>query len=205
MNKTAGLLIALSLAVGPGALAFGAPHGRNSDAYVLARGTNSTMSGSLEDLERLHDRYKTPYLWFRRNGRAYVVLDTKVIDAAEALFAPVRQLSDREEAIASREEALDREEEALDAEQDGVDADEDDFSDEGAGPADAARQEALRQRQKALSDRHADLARRQRDLSRKERALDQEEEKLDAAAEASLGTLMDRAVRDGVATPAESR
>ena len=188
-----------------GTAALGAPHGRNTDAYVLARGASSTMSGSLEDLERLQSRYKTPFLWFRRDGHAYVIQDPKVIDQANALFEPVRRLAPRQEDIASREQVLDREEESLDTEQDAIDSEQDEFEEEDAPPVDSARREALRQQQKALSARQSDLGRRQRDLAREEKALDEEEEKLDAAAEVSLWKLMDASVRDGVAAPAESR
>jgi bla regulator protein BlaR1 len=198
MNKTAGLLVTLTLAAAPATVGLGAPHRHNTDGYVLMRGSSSTISGSMEDFERLQRQYRVPFLWFRRNGSAYVIQDPKVIDQAEALFEPVRRLAPRQEEIASREEALDREEEALDAEQDSIDAEQDEDSDEDAPVADPAREEALRKQQKELGARQSDLA-------REERALDDEEERLDAAAEASLWQLMDRAVTDGAATPAEAR
>jgi len=192
----------LALLSAPALLA--APHSpdRAGDAYVLVHGGTSTMSGSLDELSGLRERYASPFLWFRRAGRTYVISDKRVIARAEALFEPVRRLEPEQEEVSRLEASLDEEEEALDREAERLDVareDADDASDEAVD--DAADDTALDTARHALDARRAELRTRQSEAERREHDLDLREEALERDAERDLWKLLDASIADGAAVP----
>jgi len=201
-----GVLAFLAAALPALATAFPRPEGSTArDSYVLSRDHTTMISGSLEKGLDLRARYGSAFLWFRRNGREYVVRDPRIVDEAAKLFEPLRKLEPDQHAVAGRVEALDREEEVFDREQEDLDADAEDL-DQAPEDADVSEREAeLERRQESLSQRRSELAERQREVAKREEALDLEEEHLEEAAEASLWKLIDRTIRDATAAPAPAR
>jgi hypothetical protein len=165
------------------------------DAYVLSRtGGNSSMNVSVEDLKALRSRFSEDFLWFRRNGKEYVISDPAVIDEAERCFDPLRPLRRQQEALGDRDRVLDREEEALDRKHDAlVDADHD------------TREARLDERRRDVETRLRAIREQQRDLEREERILDEREEALEKVAEARLDRLIDDALRRDLARPLTGR
>jgi bla regulator protein blaR1 len=179
-----------------------APHSsaRSGDAYVLVHGGATTMSGSFGDLAALRSKHASPFLWFRRSGRRYLISDARVIARAEALFDPLRALEPEQEETSRLEAALDEEEEALDREEERLDLAREDLDDDSAGSgAEAAEVAALDRGRHALDARRAELRPRQAAVERRERDLERREEALEREAERGLWRLLDASVADGSA------
>ncbi len=194
------LVLGLLLAVP----AFGSPRSETSDAYVLQRGTQTSVSGSLDDLERLRHKFAGDFLWFRRSGTEYVIQDPDRISEADGLFDTLEALSPEQRGLERQEAALDREEESIDSERDEIEAEREELNvpDESVedGEAEAAardREAELDEREHSLDERSRELRGRQRALSSEEHRLDAREEELERAAEAKLWQLLDRSIGDG--------
>jgi len=190
------------LLLGAATAVLAAPRSETADAYVLQRGSHTSISGSLDDLERLRRRFGTDFLWFRRGGAEYVIRDSALITEAETLFSPLEEVSAEQEKLSGKESELDREEEALDSERDDVDADRDelDSADESAADADADAREAeaaIDEREQTVQEKTRDLRSRQRDLEAEDRRLEAREDELERAAESKLWQLLDATVADG--------
>src|SRR5262245_31099340 len=81
----------------------GAPRNETSDAYVLQRGSQTSVTGSLDDLEHLRRKFSGDFLWFRRSGSEYVIKDPDSIAEAEDLFSPLEAISRDQEELSRRE------------------------------------------------------------------------------------------------------
>ena len=202
--RHAAALMALSLL--PGVLA-AAPDptptlegARAGDAYILAVG-DKWMSGAmdLDDLVRMRGRQAGDFLWFRRGGKTYRVLDAVTLGKAEELFAPVRALEPEFEELRRKERRLDDRENELDREEELIEEDLEDFdADEEAGlPVDGGIRRNLETRREAVRARMRELQKEQRALESVERGLDTREESLEAEAEAKLWKLIDAAIASG--------
>jgi len=164
---------------------------RGGDAYAFVIDEN-TLNGSVSvrDLDSIMRRFPGQYLWLRRNGREYVVLDRKRFDEGRRLFDASdpkrRSLEAAHRNVARREKELDREIDGLEE------------SDAGdVGELDAA----SRQGRDELDARRRALEEESRALEAKEQALDRESDAIDRAAEARLWALVDRWIADGTARP----
>lgn len=202
MSKSASLVLATLLALPLVGTGIAAPSGTGQpdDAYVLSRGHSSSSNGTLEELRDLRRRYSGDFLWFRRAGREYLVRDPRLLGEAAALFDPLRELEPEQTALARKQDALGREEEALDREQDDLEREAEAASEKTRGSASKTHSAPERQ-QRALAERQADLARRQRVLDDEEQGIDRRQERLEKAAEARLWKLIERSIREGVASP----
>jgi multidrug efflux pump subunit AcrA (membrane-fusion protein) len=123
------------------------------DSYVLhfGRGNSTTISGSLEDFDAVRGTLSGDYLWIRHNGRAYVITDRARLAEAWDYFAPERELSAKQRAVAEETQKLERESDRLEDAQD----------DRALTRAEHAR----------LDELHA----QERELARREQALDDRE------------------------------
>jgi hypothetical protein len=82
---------------------------RDGTAYALVRKGDDgmTMSGSHDDrdnadIELARRGVDGDFLWFRRDGKAYVVRDAATLAQADAAWAKTRELSARMEALSAR-------------------------------------------------------------------------------------------------------
>jgi beta-lactamase regulating signal transducer with metallopeptidase domain len=96
-------LLYLSGAFQPVAMAQTTPATQSSskslDSYIIVSGDDTTMSGSNGDFDRaLGFRYKIgdEYIWFRRDGKAYVIRDAGILKAAHKIFEPQHELGKRQ-------------------------------------------------------------------------------------------------------------
>jgi bla regulator protein blaR1 len=65
------------------------------DSYVIVSGDNATMSGSRDELRHARGfRYRIgeEYVWFRQDGKSYIVRDPDTVKAANKLFQPQHDL-----------------------------------------------------------------------------------------------------------------
>ncbi len=175
------------------------------DAYILAIG-DKWMSGAmdLDDLVRMRGRLAGDFLWFRRGGKSYRVVDAATLGKADGLFASVRALEPEFEDLRRKEKKLDAREDELDREEELIDQDLEDLdADEEAGIAiDESTRRNLESRREAVQTRVRELAKEQRALEAFDRGLDQREEALETEAEAKLWRLIDETIASGTAKPA---
>ena len=69
---------------------------------------HTTMSGSRDDMERArrHRRAGEPMLWFRRDGREYVVRDPRLLREVDELWAPVSRIGGEQGKLGAQQGAL---------------------------------------------------------------------------------------------------
>ena len=88
--------------------------------FVIVSGkTDSfTMSGMSEDAERVEKLRKTiqgDFIWFRRDGKSYIIRDQATIDRARKFWAPQEELGKKQEELGKQQEALGKQQEDLGA------------------------------------------------------------------------------------------
>jgi bla regulator protein blaR1 len=148
----------------------------HQDAYIISIGDDTTISGaSVDQIVSVHERFKGRYVWVRRGGRDYLITDETTLQRAQALFAAQRALAPDQEAVSREESRLDHEADALEDKE------------EPLTVAEAKR----------LDELHAQL----RVVAQREKELDRKEEALEREAERGFWSLVDQAIRAGVAKP----
>jgi DNA repair exonuclease SbcCD ATPase subunit len=174
---------------------------RAPNAYVLARRDHWTSSTtSIEELERLHRRLSGDFLWFRRDGRAYLVRDRATLAEAFGLFDPMEELQPEMAELGRRQKEIDRKQAVLDREEEELDRIADRLDDDEEGRRESERRD-LERRQRDLESRARRLEEAERKLEAVERSIDEREEALEKKAEEQLFELMDRTLREGIAAP----
>ncbi|PYX31172.1 MAG: hypothetical protein DMG80_10715 [Acidobacteria bacterium] len=88
--------------------------------FVIVSGKNDslTMSGMHEDWKRLDELKKKiqgDFIWFRRDGKPYIIRDQATIDRAKSFWAPQEELGKKQEALGQQQEALGKQQEELGA------------------------------------------------------------------------------------------
>jgi beta-lactamase regulating signal transducer with metallopeptidase domain len=192
------------------------------DSYVLLYGNGSaTMSGSmgtLEKVKRLRGDSKADILWFRRDGKEYVVRDAAVLKQAREIFKPQMELGAKQGELGARQGelgakqgelgakqgelggrqgALGAEMAALAAERISRDDDAADLEQRERGLA--ARMEELSRKQEELGRQQEALGRQQEELGRHQEALGRQQEAAGEKAQQALRSLIDRALQSGAA------
>ena len=82
---------------------------KSQDGYVIVSGDNTTMNGSDKDLSRaLRFRYQIgdDYIWFRRDGKGYVIRDSSILKEAHKLFEPQQELGRRQGELGDQQAKL---------------------------------------------------------------------------------------------------
>jgi beta-lactamase regulating signal transducer with metallopeptidase domain len=178
----------------------------DGDSWVLLYGDNS-FSASTDDLrqaKRLRSSSKEDILWFRHNGKAYVVRDAATLKQAKEILRPQMELGakqgelggrqgelgGRQGALGARQGALGAEMAAVAADRRGSDADDRDLD---------RRMEELSRKQEELGRQQAELGRQQAALGREQAELGRQQEALSRKVEKDFRALMDRAIQSGVA------
>src|SRR5262245_10002095 len=159
-------------------LLLGSKSGRDSYIIALGQHLRTVCNVSVEDLVSLREHMPERYIWVRRDGRPYLIVDETLLRQFAALFEPQRALAPEQEKVSREESKLDREIDALE-----------DRDDDGGRrtPAEEKRLEELRARMRVVAQR--------------ERELDRKEAELERAAERAFWPLVDDAIRSGLANP----
>jgi hypothetical protein len=144
-----------------------------SQSYVLAiDDTSTTISAgmSIERVVALRHKYTGRFLWARRGNKTWMIRDPQWLDRAAAFFAEQSPLAAEQEAVAREEEELDRQADELEDRED-----------------------------EASRVRVDEIHRRLEEVSRRERELDERQDELEREAESKLWSLIDDAIKQGVA------
>jgi len=88
--------------------------------FVIVSGKSDslTMSGTQEDaeqVEELRKKIQGDFIWFRRDGKSYMIRDQATIDRAKSLWAPQEELGKKQEELGKQQEALGKQQEELGA------------------------------------------------------------------------------------------
>ena len=144
-----------------------------SQSYVLTiDDAHNTISAgmSIERVVALRHQYSGRFLWVHRGDKTWMIRDPQWLDRAVAFFSEDMALAPEQEAVGREEEELDRQEDKLEDRED-----------------DASRAQ--------LDEIH----RRQEEVSRRQEELEERQEKLEQEAETKLWSLIDDAIKQGVA------
>jgi beta-lactamase regulating signal transducer with metallopeptidase domain/peptidoglycan hydrolase CwlO-like protein len=76
-------------------------------------GSGVYRDSDLEHLRALRRASKADIVWFRRNGKAYIIRDAATVRQAKALMAPQEALGKQQEELGRRQEALGAQQEEL--------------------------------------------------------------------------------------------
>lgn len=172
MRRTIPLLLALAAPLATSSAATAQPADRFSYVLLDTGNNDNVMSGSSDDFRRA-ERYRagrSPLLYVREDGRAYVIRDAALIQRAQRIVALQRELGDRQSKLGDQQGALGNRQAALGAEQGRL----------GAQMANtpvkyvaslASQQAELGRRQSELGAQQAALGARQAELGRQQARL----------------------------------
>ncbi len=98
-------------AEGPGYSASSKHHSsyKPEESYIMVSGDNVTMSGSSSDLRRattMRKQLGDNFIWFRRDGKGYVIRDSAILSDAHKLFEPQQELGRRQSELGERQSKL---------------------------------------------------------------------------------------------------
>jgi hypothetical protein len=159
----------------------------SENAWVVVHdGNNVNMSGNLRDLDRARSHLKDlgpEYLWFRHDGREYVVRDGKVLEQIEEVIRPQQELGQEQGRLGKHQARLGQQQAKLGMRQA-----------EAALHGDEAEQRELGNAQEALG-------REQEKIGREQEKMGKQQEKLARETERRIAQLIDTSIKDGTAKP----
>lgn len=86
----------------------------SSDNFSISTDGNTAVANSLRR------NFSGDFIWFIRDGKAYIIRDPATIKQAMDFFAPARELGRQQEALGKQQEALGAQQEALGAKQEAL-------------------------------------------------------------------------------------
>ncbi len=204
----------------------------NQQGFVILSGDSTTISGSSDDLDhakKLRSKIKGDFIWFRREGKSYVIRDEATVKKAKALFAPQEALGKKQAEVGKQQEALGAQQEKLGTKQEEVGVLLPDLMGDvkklEAAVSDSSRprtqddlarlqsqlaelqgkigelQSRAGKEQAKLGERQASLGQQQAELGRKQAELGREQARLAREATEKMEHLLDEALAKGFAEP----
>ncbi|HKH45688.1 MAG TPA: M56 family metallopeptidase [Thermoanaerobaculia bacterium] len=183
----------------------------DDEHWVLVQSEDSvTMSGSSSDVRRAREHYSgKPILWFKRDGKSYVIRDEATVARVQSFFEPQSELGEHQGELGEQQGKLGDEQGKLGDEMgrygdrmgelaskqaelaESRDGDEDDSLN--------AEMEELSAKMEALGKKMEALGRQQEELGRKQEELGRQQEKIAHEGERKLRSLLDQAIASGLA------
>jgi beta-lactamase regulating signal transducer with metallopeptidase domain len=198
----------------------------DGNSWILFSGKdNVTMSGSSDDLKRVKRLYRESdgeMLWFRRDGKEYVVRDAATLKAVKDLWKPVTELGKQQAklgaeqarlgsqqaelggqqaALGAKQAALGAQMAALSAEQARKGSEAEDAEYERRAREIGRQMEELGRQQEELGRQQEKYGAPQEELGRQQEELGRKQEAASKKAENETRALLDRAIANGVAQP----
>ena len=180
-----------------------AVHAGPSDrAHALCLGHSTYVTGmNIEEFVAIRKARTGDFLWFRRDGKSYVVTDAAVLDAARIALRPVDELGREMKAVSDRLKPYEKREAEIDREDDTIDEAQDRLDDRDDPAAEAERQR-LETRQREVRSRRRTLESEMREVEAEERRLEEREREIEPIADAAIERLADDALQRGLARSA---
>ncbi len=104
------------LSGGEGNVVFSRSPENDGEDFVIFSAGSTTMSGSSDDFDHakaLRSKIKGDFIWFRRDGKSYVIRDAATVIRAKEFFAPQEALGKKQEELGKLQEALGAKQEEL--------------------------------------------------------------------------------------------
>jgi hypothetical protein len=76
-------------------------------------GSGTFRDSDMSHIEALHRASSGGIIWFRRNGKAYVIRDVATVQRAQELYAPERLLERTQEVLEAKQDKLIAQQEQL--------------------------------------------------------------------------------------------
>ena len=186
------------------------------DSFAIVDGERSTMSGTRGDLRearRLGAGQPAPYLWFRHDGRAFLVTDKAAVAQARGLFAAQEALGQKQAALGEKQSVLGEQQAELGAQQAKLGLEmarlatrqarmaargDDDANSKEREETDS-RMEALGDQMGKLGEQQGQLGERQGELGEQQGKLGEEQGRLGEEAHRKLQALLGKWATDGTA------
>jgi len=96
----------------------------NDDVFALVSGSDSfTFTGdvhAMRALEAIRPSIQGNFIFYRHNGKSYVIQDPAILARAQALFAPMKDLEQQQDVLGKQQEALGKQQEELGRQQEGI-------------------------------------------------------------------------------------
>ncbi|HUK89818.1 MAG TPA: hypothetical protein VLZ81_05415 [Blastocatellia bacterium] len=202
----------------------------NDETFVIVTAGSSsvTMSGDTSDIRRatsLKNKIPVDFIWFVRDGRAYVITDPATVRAAKELFAPQEELGRQQADLGQKQAALGEKQSELGRQQTEVRVNVPDLTEDlrriQARMKGAKTQEELSELQSELSDlqsklsevqekaseeqsqlgeKQSELGEQQSELGEQQSKLGEEQSRLAEKASRELARMLDEALKNGLAT-----
>ena len=162
--------------------------------YILVyNGSQTIRSGPDVPLDvalAKRDVYRGDFLWFKKDGHAYLIRDAATLERIEAPFERARAYKPEAKRIKWEMRSLERRESQLDREIDRL-------TDRDEGPRlTGAEEDHLRDLRREMESVRSQM----RPLERQEEEIDRKRDELEAQAEREMVPILDDAIRSGVAT-----
>ncbi len=186
----------------------------DEENFVIVSGDSSTMSGSSQDLahaKALREKIKGDFIWFRRDGKSYVVRDEATVSEAKEFFAPQEelgakqaQLGKKQSELGAKQAALGKKQAEVSVEVPDVSADLKKVEKELSALSNPVTQEDLAQLQSKLAEVQAKLAALQGKAGEQQAGLGRQQAELGARQaelgrqQAELGREQARAAREAI-------
>ena len=227
---------AQAIAAGPGQASAqpdrassGKSRDKSLESYIIVSGDTETMSGSTIDLQNamvLRLKIGDEFIWFRRDGKSYVIRNAEILKAANKLFEPQHELGRLQGALGDQQAKLGELEAELGEKQSSVRTTPQDVTRlleklqaelKTAGTAEelgdvqallaelqsevAARQSRMGDQQALLGEKQVALGQQQAKLGEEQDKLGEEQAKRAEEASRKLRTLIDEAFKKGLVEP----
>jgi bla regulator protein BlaR1 len=202
------LLLALTLLGSTSALA----RSPGDDAWVMVRSNEgSSMRGDMRDLQtaRSHLRELGPgYLWFRHDGKEYVVQDGKLIEELEAMERPQEELGEEQGRLGKKQAELGKQQGELGRKQGELGRAQADtamrranreMNGEKVQPVDRESQQELSETQRELARAQETLGNEQEKMGREQQKLGEQQHRLSKEFQHKMEELIASSIRDGKA------
>jgi beta-lactamase regulating signal transducer with metallopeptidase domain len=92
----------------------------NSSVVVSGNGFSMNSDGESNFVNSLRHKLSGDFIWFIRDGKAYVIRDPATIKRAMEFFAPAQELGRRQDELGKQQEALGEQQEALGKQQEAL-------------------------------------------------------------------------------------
>lgn len=171
-------------------------------SYIFVRGHTHMMMKNVK-LERglsIRDSTGDNFLWFRADGKTYLVRDVETLDEIDRLFSGSLALDPEYESLRQRRKPVDDREEQLDREIDRIEERIDEISDdENETVSKRDERSRLEGRMHELEHELRDVEQRARSFDEAEQELDRKQEEMEREAERAMEPVLERAIRRGLA------
>jgi beta-lactamase regulating signal transducer with metallopeptidase domain len=200
------------------------------DSYVIVSGDSATMSGSTDELRSARGfRYRVgeEYVWFRQGGKSYIVRDPDTVKAAIKLFQPQHDLGRQQGELGEQQGKLGELQSKLGERQSSIRTTLPDLTRDierlkqkmrNAGTSEelgelqamlgeiqakiGEQQSKIGEQQAKIGEEQAKLGEEQAKLGERQAALGEQQAKLAEEAGLKLKTLLEEALKNGLAKPA---